>query len=347
MKEVEKGRTDKELHPERYDKSLFKRAYKAGVELRKLKEEEKRKKAITGIILIILSLSLLFGGIYYLLNARPPTYTSSIVWEIQENPPIKSPTKIYDFENIDLEITAKSAMAFNPDSGEIFFAKDIDSKRQIASLTKIMTSMIVMENMSLGDVITVDQIPTYGEDEIWSIELEKGDQVTVENLLNMMLISSYNDAAIVLAESIGSEAFVSLMNSKLAVLGLQNTTFSNPCGFDNDENYSTVSDLYKIVRVFLRYPTLIEKVSKLSTKVEYINEDGAIIKNIFTTNSLLEEVNVEGIKTGYTEDAGPCLITLYIYDDGSRLVVILLDSEDRYEETEMIEESIRALVDHQ
>jgi D-alanyl-D-alanine carboxypeptidase len=347
VKEVQQEKTDKELHPERYDKSLFRHAYKAGMELRKLKEEEERKKAIIGIILIILSLSLLFGGIYYFLNTRPPTYTSSIAWEIQEDPLIKSPTKIYGFENIDLEITAKSAMAFNPDSGEIFFAKDIDSRRQIASLTKIMTSMIVMENMLLDDVMTVDQIPTYGEDEIWSMELERGDQVTVENLLNMMLISSYNDAAIVLAESIGSEEFVSLMNSKLSVLGLQDTMFSNPCGFDSDENYSTISDLYKIIRVFLKYPTLTEKVNKLSTKVEYINEDGAIGKNIFTTHSLLEEVNVEGIKTGYTEDAGPCLITLYVYDDGSRLVVILLDSEDRYEETELIEGKVRALEDHQ
>lgn len=347
MKEVQQEKTDQELHPERYDKSLFKRAYKAGMELRKLKEEEKRKKFIIQITLIVISLLLVLGGIYYFLNTKPPTYTTPIVWEIEESFPIKSPTKIYGFEDIDLEITAKSAMAFNPDSGEMFFAKNIDSRRQIASLTKIMTSMIVMDNMSLDDVITVDQIPTYGEDEIWSIELEKGNQVTVENLLNMMLISSYNDAAIVLAESIGSEEFISLMNSKLSVLGLQDTMFSNPCGFDSDENYSTISDLYKIVKVFLRYPTLTKEVSKLSTKVEYINEDGVISKNIFTTNSLLEEVNVEGVKTGYTEDAGPCLITLYVYDDDSRLVVILLDSEDRYEETELMEEEFRALIHHQ
>ena len=346
MKEDRQEKKEKELHPERYDKSLFRRAYKAGMELRKLKEEERRKKTIVGIILITLFPFLISSGIYYLVNRKPPVYTAPVVWDVKENFPIKPPTKIYGFEDIDIEITARSAMAFEPSSGEIFFAKDIETKRQIASLTKIMTAMIVMENMKLEDVVTVDQIPTYGEDEIWSIELEKGDQSIVDNLLSMMLISSYNDAAIVLAESIGSEEFISLMNTKLSVLGLQNTMFSNPCGFDNEQNYSTISDLYKIIRVFLEYPTLIEKVGKLSTKVEYINEEGIVNKDIFTTHSSLENINVTGIKTGYTENAGPCLITLYTYDDGTRLVVILLDSEDRYEETELIEESIRDLRVH-
>jgi len=345
VKEIQKETTNKDLNPERYDEALFRKAYKAGMELKKLTEKEKKKKTTILVCLTILFLAVLSLGIHYFVNNKPPSYTSSVVWDIEENFSIKSPTKIYGFEDIDLEITAKSAIAFNPDSGEIFFAKDIDTRRQIASLTKIMTSMIVMDNMKLDDVITVNEIPTYGEDEIWSIELKKGNQVTVENLLNMMLISSYNDAAIVLAESIGSKEFISLMNIKISTLGLQNTMFSNPCGLDNKENYSTVSDLYNIVRVFLKYPTLTEKVSKLFTKVEYINEEGAINKDIFTTNSLLENVNVEGIKTGYTEDAGSCLITLYVYDD-RRLVIILLDSEDRYKETELIEESIKGLGDY-
>jgi len=346
VKENQKDKTDKNLHPERYDKSLFKRAYKAGMELRELKEQETKRRIIIQNVLLGLSFLLVICGIYYFLNNKPLPYTSPIVWDIEENFLVKPPTKIHGVEDINLEITAKSAIAFNPDSGEIFLVKDIDSKRQIASLTKIMTSIIVMDNMKQEDIITVGEVPTYGENEIWSIELEKGDQVTVKNLLNMVLISSYNDAAIILSESIGSQAFLSLMNEKVTVLGLQNTAFSNPCGFDNQENYSTVRDLYNIVRVFLEYPTLTEMVNSLAAKVEYVRGEETITKTIFTTNSLLEDINVKGIKTGYTEDAGACLITLFEYDHENRLVVILLDSEERYEETELIEARVRDLIDH-
>lgn len=136
------------------------------------------------------------------------------------------------------------------------------------------------------------------------------------------------------------------MNTKASSLGLKDTHFSNPCGFDNSENYSTVNDLRKIVSAFLEYPTLTDIVDSLSIEVEYIRGGENINKTIYTTNAMLEEENVKGIKTGYTEDAGKCLISLFEYEDGSRLVTILLNSEEREEDTESIEQIVTDLKSH-
>jgi len=343
VEEKKNLKTDKDLHPERYDESLFKRAYKAGLELKKLNDKERKKKFILQISLGFATLLIVFVLVIYFLNQRPPQYTIPVVWDTQEIVQVYKPNSIYGFDNFNTDILAESALAFNPDSGEILFAKDIDTRRQIASLTKIMTSIVVIENMKLDDVIIVDTIPMYGEEEIWAIELEKGDTVTVENLLKMMLISSYNDAALVLAESIGSEEFISLMNQKVERLGLKNTHFSNPCGFDNVNNYSTVNDLKKLITAFLQYPTLVEIVNNLSMEVEYIRGGEVVKETIYTTNSLLDGITVKGIKTGYTEDAGRCLITLFEYEDGERFVTILLNSDDRYEDTGNIENEFTIL----
>ncbi len=335
---------DKELHPERYDESLFRRAYKAGLELRKLNEKEKKKKILLQMIMIFFSVVIVSIGIHCIAsNMKSPEYISPVVWDVYSSPVLKAPAYIYGFGNIDVDVTAESAIAFDPDSGEVFFEKDISTRRQIASLTKIISSIIVVENFNLVDTITVGEIPKYGEEEIWGMELESGDVMTVENLLKMMLVSSYNDGAIILAESIGSEKFISLMNEKVSTLGLSNTHFANPCGFDNTENYSTADDLRKIVSVFLEYPSLTEIVDNLSVDVEYIRSGEAVKKTIYTTNSMLEKEYVKGIKTGYTEDAGRCLVTLFEYEDKSRLVVILLNSEDREKDTEQIEKIITNL----
>jgi D-alanyl-D-alanine carboxypeptidase (penicillin-binding protein 5/6) len=346
VEEKKEEQTDKELHPERYDESLFKRAYKAGLELKELNEKEKKKKFLIQIVLIIFSLLLISFGIYYLATNKPPEYTSPVVWDIEEILPSKSPVYVYGIEDVNTDISSESSIVFDPDSGEILFKKDIDTRRKIASLTKIMTAIVVMDNMNLTDTVTVENIPTYGEEEIWSMELEQGDVITVENLLKMMLVSSYNDAAIVLAESFGSEEFLSLMNEKASILGLSNTHFSNPCGFDNSDNYSTADDLRKLVSAFLEYPTLTDIVKNLSMRVEYIRDGDTVTKTIYTTNSMLEEEYVKGIKTGYTEDAGECLISLFEYDNGKRLVTILLNSEDRDEDTKEIEEKIRDLIQY-
>lgn len=344
MEKNKEEQTDKELHPERYDESLFRRAYKAGLELRKLNEKEKKKKILVQIVSIFFSVMIVSVGIYYIANNnKSPEYISPVIWNVYSSPVLKTPAHIYGFGNIDADITAKSAIVFDPDSGEVFFKKDISTRRQIASLTKIMSSIVVIENFNLADTITVGEIPKYGEEEIWGMELESGDVITVENLLKMMLVSSYNDGAIVLAESIGSERFISLMNEKASMIGLSNTHFANPCGFDNAGNYSTADDLRKIVSVFLEYPSLTEIVDNLSVDVEYIRDGDTVKKTIYTTNVMLEKEYVKGIKTGYTEDAGRCLITLFEYEDKSKLVTILLDSEDREKDTEQIEKIITDL----
>jgi D-alanyl-D-alanine carboxypeptidase len=159
VKTIQKETTKEDLHPERYDESLFRKAYKAGMELRKLNEQEKKKRTIIQVIGSILILTLVFFGIRFVVNNKSSDYTVPIVHDIEENFLVKTPSRIYGFDNIDIEIEALSAMAFDPDSGEVLFEKDIDTQRQIASLTKTMTGIITVENMDLNNVITVSEIP--------------------------------------------------------------------------------------------------------------------------------------------------------------------------------------------
>ena len=344
----DKEQNEQDLHPERYDESLFRRAYTAGLKLMELKEKEKRRKLIFQISGFLLTVIFIILGIYWYISNKPPVYTSPVVWEVEEGIILDDPLQPYiDVSDIELDITAKSTMVFNPDTGQIFFEKDISAQRLIASLTKLVSSMVIMDSMDLNEVITVGELPTYGEDELYGMGLEVGDQVTVEDLLKMMLVSSYNDAAIAASESIGGEEFISLMNEKASVLGLEHTHFTNPCGLDNEDNYSTAKDLYKTVRAFMNYPTLMKIVNNEDLNVEYIRDEETIVKEIPSTNYLMGRENVVGLKTGYTEDAGASVITLYQYENGSRLMIIVVDSEDRYTETETMETMITDLIHYQ
>ena len=345
-KKIIEEQSEKELHPERYDESLFKRAYSAGIKLMELKEREKRRRIVVKSLLFVFIAIFTVLGICLYKNNQPLSYTSSTVWEVKEALAVENPNEPYvDISEMDLDITAQSAMAFDPDTGQIFFEKDVYTKRLIASLTKLISSMVIMDHFDLDEIITVGILPTYGEDDLYGMELEEGDQVIVENLLKMMLLSSYNDAAIAVSESIGGKNFVSLMNEKAESLGLKNTHFTNPCGLDSEDNYSTAYDLYMVVRAFLNYPTLMEIVNNETLNVEYTRDGEAVYEEIKSTNYLMGRENVAGLKTGYTEDAGACVITLYEYENGQRLVIVILNSEDRYTETEAIEEEVRNLLE--
>lgn len=334
----------KELYPERYDESLFKRAYSAGIKLMELEKKEKRKKNILYILSFILLVGLISLGIYLFVSYKPSVYTEPVVWiKEQENILLNDPYEDYVSEEITADITAKSAIAFDPDTGEVFFEKDVNTKRLIASITKLVSSMVIIDTMNLSDIVTVGVLPTYGEEELYGMGLEEGDQVTVENLLKMMLVSSYNDAAIAASEKMGGEEFISLMNEKVSSLGLENTHFANPCGLDDVNNYSTAFDLYKIIRAFVHYTTLMNMVDNKSVEVEYVRDGETVKETIKSTNYLMGRENVVGLKTGYTEDAGASVITMYKFDNEKKLVIVIIDSQDRYTETEIIEKLIEGI----
>jgi D-alanyl-D-alanine carboxypeptidase len=142
VEEKKEEQTDKELHPERYDESLFKRAYKAGLELKELNEKERKKKFLIQIVLIIFSLLLISFGIYYLATNKPLEYTSRL-YGILKKYSLKSPLYVYGIEDVNTDISSESSIVFDPDSGEILFKKDIDTRRKIASLTKIRQLLLL------------------------------------------------------------------------------------------------------------------------------------------------------------------------------------------------------------
>jgi D-alanyl-D-alanine carboxypeptidase len=165
----------------------------------------------------------------------------------------------------------------------------------------------------------------------WSLGLDKGDNATVETLLKAMLISSYNDAAYVLAQHMegGLEAFVESMNDYAEQLGLIDTQFNNPSGLDsNGGNISTIEDLYRLATVVYRNDFIMDTLTKSYADLKWdIGED-----RIYTTNALMGQYgNIAG-KTGYTELSGGCF--LGITQEGK--LTIILGSEERFEDTEKL-----------
>lgn len=203
-----------------------------------------------------------------------------------------------------------------------------------------MSTLVALDNYKLTDTITVsrDNLP---EDLVWELELEEGDTILVEEILEAMLISSYNDAAYALANSLDYTTFIEQMNNKAKALGMNNTHFDNPAGWDSPNNYSTAKDLTKLVTAVLNNQTILDITQKSSSKVTWRSNGEVITKNIYTTNQLLNvnPYNI-GLKTGITDQAKQCFIGYFEYDQ-QKTFVIVLGSEDRFTDTNLIERNFR------
>ena len=220
------------------------------------------------------------------------------------------------------DISSPSALLMDYSSGKILYEKNINEKRYPASLTKIMTAIIVLENCELSDTATVsyDAVMSLSSGYV-TANLQVGEELTVEQLLYVLMVGSSNDAAIVLAEHVSGsvENFATLMNEKAKELGCTSTNFVNPNGAHDENHYSTAYDLALIAKYAMQNDTFRTLVSTtfytLPTTNKYDRED-----RIFrTTNSLLQLDNSDradnyyykyatGIKTGFTTPAGNCLI---------------------------------------
>lgn len=220
------------------------------------------------------------------------------------------------------DISSPSALLMDYSSGKILYEKNINEKRYPASLTKIMTAIIVLENCELSDTATVsyDAVMSLSSGYV-TANLQVGEELTVEQLLYVLMVGSSNDAAIVLAEHVSGsvENFATLMNEKAKELGCRSTNFVNPNGAHDENHYSTAYDLALIAKYAMQNDTFRTLVSTtfytLPTTNKYDRED-----RIFrTTNSLLQLDNSDradnyyykyatGIKTGFTTPAGNCLI---------------------------------------
>ena len=218
----------------------------------------------------------------------------------------------------DYTVAAKAAILVERSTGEVIFAQNADEQVYPASLTKIMTCLLTLENGNLTDTVTVSESAMKGLDAAGSTAgLQVGEQISVENLLYCMMISSANEACNIAAEYVAGsiDAFVDLMNQRAQELGCTGTHFANPHGLHDDNHYTTARDLAKIAAAALDNRTFYNICTTTDYTVPATNLSGP--RQLHTTNYLVSDsvtsdyfyARAKGVKTGYTSKAGRCLIT--------------------------------------
>jgi len=228
-------------------------------------------------------------------------------------------------------LTARSVVIIDVDSGVELLQKDSKISTAPASTTKIMTALISLENYKLDHVLEVNGLK---EIEGQKMKLVPNEKISVESLLYGLLVGSANDAALVLAENFpnGEEGFIWAMNQKAKELNLTGTHFTNPVGYDEEGHYSTASDLAKLAIFAMKNPEFSKIVG--TEKMTIFDIEGKISHQLTNVNALVGKLDgVKGVKTGWTQQAGECLIT-FIERDRKRIVIAILGSQDRFVETQ-------------
>jgi D-alanyl-D-alanine carboxypeptidase len=233
------------------------------------------------------------------------------------------------------EITARSYVVLDVKTGRILATRDPHRRQNPASITKLMTALIIAENRAnLNTPVTVSAEAAGAEPS--KMFLYANEQISAYDLLQGALIASANDAAIALAEWGGDgsgEYFVELMNQKAKALGLRDTAFRNPVGFDFTGHYSTAYDVAMLGFYAIRNPLIREIVDREQTTV--FSADGNFRHTLRTTNDLLHRPDIKGLKTGRTNESGESLV-LYAERDGLPLIIVVLGATDRFGDGEKL-----------
>ncbi|MBQ9011711.1 MAG: D-alanyl-D-alanine carboxypeptidase, partial [Bacilli bacterium] len=213
-------------------------------------------------------------------------------------------------EELKLAENAKSAILIEASTGKVLFEKNADEKRVPASMTKMMSMLLIVENIENG-VLKWDQKVTVSENASGmggsQILLETGEKMTVRDLFKGVAIASGNDAVVALSEAIAGseEGFVDMMNEKAKKLGLKNTNFKTPHGLDEANHYSSARDMSLIAKELVKHKKVLEFTSIYE---DYLRENTDKKIWLVNTNKLVRFYDgVDGLKTGYTKDAGYCL----------------------------------------
>ncbi len=213
-------------------------------------------------------------------------------------------------------------------TGQILFAENADQSMAPASLTKIMSALVILEEGNLEEEVTVSRQAAAAHR--IKLYLKPGQVLPLRGLLEAMLIRSANDACLAAAEHIAGteDAFVEKMNAKAAALGLTRTHFQNACGFDMPDHYSTAEDLAALTEYAMGQPLFAAIVREPATTIRTVDQRKKFVAR--TTNRLLGTMDgVIGVKTGYTRGAGRCLITVVTRED-RELLLVLLNARHRW-----------------
>lgn len=236
--------------------------------------------------------------------------------------------------NSALDTSADIVLLISLDNGTVIFDKNADKVTAPASLTKITTAILTIENcQNLDEVVTIKQssINAISGTNSSTAGLLAGEEITVRNLLYCMLVKSANEAAVILADYIGGGSvsnFVQMMNDFAADIGCQNTHFVNPHGLDAEGHYTTAKDLALITKHALTLPLFSEIVNTVSYKLPASNKSGE--RNLLSTNWMINPnfktyyfKYAEGIKTGTTNNAGRCIISKASKDGYNYLAIVM------------------------
>lgn len=240
-----------------------------------------------------------------------------------------------DDERVDMS-EATAAVLFDLNNTEVLYSKGAHERLHPASLTKVMTALVALQNGSLDQVLTATNAVNITESGAQLCGLKSGDTMTLSQALHILLMYSANDVAMMIAENIGGSVdnFITMMNDEAARLGATNTHFVNPHGLTAEEHYTTAYDLYLIFNEALKYETFNEIIHMTSYQTTYYDKDGKTKELSFeTTNRFLRghfqapaNVTVIGGKTGTTNAAGHCLMLFSKDTSGAPYISVILRS---------------------
>ncbi len=248
------------------------------------------------------------------------------------------------------QISARSALVLNSATKEISFSKNPNLRFSPASTTKIMTALVSLNYYPPDKILTVPDQQIIGS----SMGLLRGEQISVENLLYGLLLPSGNDAAYTLAKNYlasptrlaaeraggsGLRNFIDQMNKTAFSLELKNTSFTDPAGLSDDENFTTALDLANLALEALKNP-LFKKIVATREKTVF-SQNGRLSHNLENLNRLLWDVpGVSGVKTGFTDRAGGVLVT-FLKEKDREFLIVVFKSEDRFADTKALIDWVR------
>lgn len=274
-----------------------------------------KKRAVTIVLCLALAL-------FSVLRAGAEAGTATVE-ENREGSAVQGivPAGIQEFD-----VPCAAAILIDEDSGTVLYEKNADEQRPIASITKVMTLLLTFQALEEGKISLEDYVPvsehaySMGGSQIW---LEPGEQMTLNDMLKAICVSSANDAAVAVAEYVGGSepVFAQMMNEKAAELGMTSTHFENACGLDQEGHLSSARDVAIMSREMLLHHTEVRDYCSIWTDTL---RDGAT--QLVNTNKLLKSYNgITGLKTGTTSKAGVC-ISASAERDGLRLIAVVLGS---------------------
>ena len=233
-----------------------------------------------------------------------------------------------------LGVHAASAILVDANSGAVLYERSPDAPRPPASVTKILTALVILEHGRLEDTVVVSQ--TAAQTSGHRLGLRAGQRISLGDLLAAVLILSANDAAVAAAEHVGGglDGFVALMNEKAGEIGMGSSHFANPHGLDQPTHYTTARDMATLTRVALEQATFAELVRTKQARLTIWKPGRRALvpraRIVQTHNRLLGYLQgADGVKTGYTDSAGRCLVAS-ASRGGHRMIAVLLNDPRRW-----------------